>query len=159
MTVTALARRKRVPPPAPTARQLVEQRLEPGEPIEALLRVAWTGPAASTAVGNAVGIANVATLGTASPALTGLRRTVAIALTDRRVFFVRDASRAGVRIEDRKAVRVLEYDTTGASIRMWLNADGHQLGFRVPTTLRTAADALVAALGGAPPSLTPTDPR
>ena len=159
MTESALARQQRVPQPAPSARELVEQCLELGEPIEAFLRVASTGPAAHMGVGNAVGIANVATLGTASVAVTGLQRTVAIALTDRRVFFVRDATRAGVRIEERKAVRVLEYDTAGSSIRLWLNVDGHQLGFRIPRTLRTVADALVQALGGAPPSLTRPDPR
>jgi hypothetical protein len=158
VTAAAVARSRRVPQPAPSARALVEQRLEPGEPIEAFLRVAWAGPAANVGVADAIGIANVATLGTASVALTGLQRTVAIALTDRRVFFVRDAARAGVRIEEREAVRVLEYDTAGSSIRLWLNLGGHQLGFRIPTTLRTAADAFVQALGGAPPSLTRTDP-
>ncbi|HEX3455066.1 MAG TPA: hypothetical protein VHS03_10595, partial [Gaiellaceae bacterium] len=127
-----MARSKRVPPPAPSARDLVEQCLEPGEPIEVVLRVASTGPAANVDVANAVGIANVATLGTAAVAVSGLQRTIAIALTDRRVFFVRDATRAGVRIEERSAVRVLEYDTAGASILVWLNVDGHQLGVRIP---------------------------
>jgi len=74
------------------------------------------------------------------------------------VFFLRDATRAGVRIEERNAVRVLEYDTVGSSIRLWLNLDGHQIGFLVPKALRNAADAFVQALGGAPPSLTRTDP-
>ena len=88
-------------------------------------------------------------LSLAAPAVDHMSRTAAIALTDRRVFFVRDAP-GDVRIEDRGAVRVLEYDTSQPWLRLWLNIDGQQSGYRIWPGYRAATDALVHALGGAP---------
>ena len=118
------------------------------------MRVAVTGPAASPTaevVANTTGALTAAMLGSAF-----LRSAVALAATDRRVFFVAEPPARRLRVEPKEAVRVLEYDTTASSIRIWLNVDGHQIGYQVPHRLRPAADALVAALGGAPPSLTRT---
>jgi hypothetical protein len=136
--------------PLPSARELVEARLEPGEPIEAFIRVSATGPASDPNVATAVGAGVVGTLGTSRVALQYLQGSLALAVTDRRVFFVRDGSRVGVRIEPKKAVRVLEYGRTGTSLRLWLNVDGHQIGYRIPLSMRGAVDAFVHSLGGAP---------
>ncbi|HEY7107419.1 MAG TPA: hypothetical protein VH986_13505 [Acidimicrobiia bacterium] len=145
--------------PPPSARELVETRLEPGEPIEAFVRVSATGLASEPSVATAVGVAAVGTLGTSLVALHFLQSSVALAVTDRRVFFVRDASRTGVRIEPKKAVRVLEYGRAGTSLRLWLNVDGHQVAYRIPVSLRAATDAFVHALGGAPPARTYVEDR
>ncbi len=81
-----------------------------------------------------------------------MARTAVIAVTDRRVFLVRGATPQGLRIEPRAAVRVLEYDSSGPWLRLWLNVDGQQSGYRIWQGYRAATDALVHALGGAPPS-------
>jgi hypothetical protein len=141
----------------PSPRELVEQRLEPGEPIEAFVAIASTGPAAERRAN--VTLTVTATASVSLLGVTFLRNSIAIAVTDRRVFFVRDATRTGVRIEPKNAVRVLEYDCAGPSNRLWLNVDGHQVGYRIGKRYRAATDALVNLLGGAPPSLTRTEDR
>jgi hypothetical protein len=138
----------------PTARDLIEERLEPGEPIEAFLRLAGHGPPNSRAGGV---LAVAGTLTFSGPAVRHMLRSVTIAVTDRRVFFVNRPSPFGVRVEPKKAVRVLSYDTTGEWIRLWLNIDGEQSGYVIGRGLRAATDALVHSLGGAPPSRTHTE--
>jgi hypothetical protein len=141
--------------PSLSARDVVEQRLEAGEPIEAFLRLATTGPAPDSRSGGVLTAAGALTL--SGPAVRHMIRSTTIAVTDRRVFFVRTPTPQGVRVEPKKAVRVLSYDTTGHWIRLWLNIDGQQSGYVIGQTLRAATDALVHSLGGAPPSLTHTD--
>jgi hypothetical protein len=153
------SKKERVWTPPPTPRELVVARLEPGEPIEALIKVASTGPGTNRVVGTAAGVATVATLGTSMIALQTLQHTVALAVTDRRVFFVRDASATGMRIEPKAAVRVLEYERVGPSLNLWLNVDGHQVGYHVGASLQAATDAFVHSLGGAPPSRKTTEDR
>jgi hypothetical protein len=136
--------------PPPSARDLIEQRLEPGEPIEALIRLAASGPALDTRSATALGIVGLLSL--AGSAVQHMSRTAAIAVTDRRVFFVRGATPTGMRIEPRAAVRVLEYDSSGPWLRLWLNVGGQQSGYRIWQGYRAATDALVHALGGPPPS-------
>ena len=140
-----------------SARELIEERLEPGEPIEAFLRLASSGPTPGSRSGGV--LTAVGALNLAGPAVRSLMRSTTIAVTDRRVFFVGGPAPVGVRIEPKRAVRVLSYDTTGHWIRLWLNVDGRQSGYVIGHGLRAATDAIVHALGGAPPSLTSTDPR
>lgn len=140
-----------------SSRELVEERLEPGEPIEAFLRLATSGPAPDSRAGGVLTAAGALTL--SGPAVRHMVRSTTIAVTDRRVFFVADAAPVRVRVEPKPAVRVLSYDTTGHWIRLWLNVDGQQSGYVIGQGLRNATDALVHALGGAPPSLTHTDDR
>jgi hypothetical protein len=142
---------------ATSSRELVEERLEPGEPIEAFLRLASSGPAPGSRSGGVLTAAGAVSL--AGPAVRNLMRSTTIAVTDRRVFFVGGPPPLGVRIEPKRAVRVLSYDTTGDWIRLWLNVDGRQSGYLIGQGLRAATDAVVHALGGAPPSLTHTDDR
>jgi len=138
-------------PRGPTARELVEELLESGEPIEAFLQLAGRGGAPDRRTGGVLSVAG--TLSLSGPAVRHMLRTVTVAVTDRRVFFVSRLSPLGVRIEPKKAVRVLSYDTTGHWIRLWLNIDGQQSGYVIGRGLQAAADALVHSLGGAPPSL------
>ena len=137
-------------PPAPTARDLIEERLEPGEPIEAFLRLAAKGPAPDSRSGGLLGWPARSTL--SGPAVRHMLRSTTIAVTDRRVFFVGTPSPWGVRVEPKKAVRVLSYETTGEWMRLWLNIDGQQSGYVIGQDLRAPTDALVHALGGAPAS-------
>ena len=81
-----------------------------------------------------------------------LARTMSIVATDRRVFFVTGPGPVGTRVEPKKAVRVLGYDPADASILLWLNVDGHQIGYRIKREYRAATEALVHSLGGAPAS-------
>jgi hypothetical protein len=137
------------------ARDLVEERLEPGEPIEAFLRLANSGPARDPRSGGVLTAARALAL---SPtAARFMVRSSTIAVTDRRVFFVAESGPERVRVEPKRAVRVLSYEIDGHWIRLWLNVDGRQAGYVVGQELRNAADALVHSLGGAPPSLTHTD--
>lgn len=138
----------------PTARDLIEERLEPGEPIEAFLRLAGHGPDPGSRAGGVLAAAGTLTF--SGPAVRHMLRSVTIAVTDRRVFFVNRPSPFGVRVEPKKAVRVLSYETTGEWIRLWLNVDGQQSGYVIGRGLRAATDALVHSLGGAPPGLTHT---
>jgi hypothetical protein len=137
-------------PPAPTARDLIEERLEPGEPIEAFLRLAAKGLEPDSRSGGLLGVAGALTL--SGPAVRHMLRSTTIAVTDRRVFFVGSPTPSGVRVEPKKAVRVLSYETTGEWMRLWLNVDGQQSGYVIGQDLRAPTDALVYALGGAPAS-------
>ena len=137
----------------PTAREFVEERLEPGEPIEAYLRLASSGPAPNSRSGGLLTAAGALTL--SGPAVRHMLRSTTIAVTDRRVFFVRTPTEHGVRVETKKAVRVLSYETTGEWMRLWLNIDGQQSGYVIGRGLRAATDALVHSLGGAPKSSLP----
>ncbi|HXY94920.1 MAG TPA: hypothetical protein VEP49_20845 [Acidimicrobiia bacterium] len=138
-----------------SARDLIEDRLEPGEPIEAFLRLAASGPAPDSRAGGVLTVAGALTL--SGPAVRHMVRSTTIAVTDRRVFFVGRPVPHGVRVEPKRSVRVLAYDTTGEWIRLWLNIDGQQSGYVIGRGLRAATDAVVHALGGAPPSLTRTN--
>jgi hypothetical protein len=89
----------------------------------------------------------------------GMAPSVAIVLTDRRMFLVRGSNRSGMRVVRRAAVKVLHYDTTGPSIVLWLNIDSQPIGFDIPTGLRTSTDALARALGTPPPSFTHPEDR
>jgi hypothetical protein len=140
-----------------SARDLIEERLVPGEPIEAFLRLAERGPAPDSHSGGVLTVAGALTL--SGPAVRHMVRSTTIAVTDRRVFFVGRPVEHAVRVEPKPAVRVLSYDTTGDWIRLWLNVNGQQSGYVIGKGLRNATDALVHALGDAPPSLTRTDDR
>jgi hypothetical protein len=140
-----------------SARELIEQRLEAGEPIEAFLRLADRGPAPDSRSGGVLTAARALAL---SPtAARFMLRGSTIAVTDRRVFFVAESDPERVRVESKRSVRVLSYEVDGQWIRLWLNVDGQQAGYVIGTDLRDAVDALVHSLGGAPPSLTHTDDR
>jgi len=140
---------ERAPQPSPTARDLIEERLERGEPIEAFLRLAAKGPAPDSRSGGLLEVAGALTLST--PAIRHMLRSTTIAVTDRRVFFVGTPTPWGVRVEPKKAVRVLSYETSGEWIRLWLNIDGQQSAYVIGQSLRAPTDALVHALGGALP--------
>jgi hypothetical protein len=140
-----------------SARELIEQRLEPGEPIEAFLRLADRGPAPDSRSGGVLTAAR--TLALSPTAARFMLRGSTIAVTDRRVFFVTESDPERVRVEPKRSVRVLSYEVDGRWIRLWLNVDGRQAGYVIGTDLRNAVDALVRSLGGAPPSLTRTDDR
>ncbi len=111
MTTTVAEKAEPEWQPSLSARDVVEQRLEPGEPIEAFLRLAATGPAPDSRSGGVLTAAGALTL--SGPAVRHMIRSTTIAVTDRRVFFVRTPTPQGVRVEPKKAVRVLSYDTTG----------------------------------------------
>jgi hypothetical protein len=85
-----------------------------------------------------------------------MTRKSTIVVTDRRVFIAQGLASHEIGEYPIKAVRVLQYDTSGASLRVWLNVDGEQRGYRIWKGYRAATDAMVHALGDAPPSLTHT---
>ena len=131
-------------------REVVEQRLDPGEPIEAFLRLAARGPAPDARAGGL--LTGTATVTFAGAAARHMVRESTIAVTDRRVFFVSGPMPHEVRVVPRRAVRVLSYETSGSWIRLWLNVDGQQAGYVIGQDLRAPADALVHALETVPPS-------
>ena len=143
--------------PEPSARELVEQRLEPGEPIEAFLQLAARGPTPDSRAGGLLHGAATVTL--SGPAVRHMMRESTIVVTDRHVFFVTGPGAHQVRVEPKEAVRVLSYETGGSWIRLWLNVDGEQAAYVIGQGLRAPADALVHSLGGAPPSLDRTEDR
>src|SRR5713101_4506802 len=94
-------------PAPPTPRESVEARLEAGEPIVGFIEFAASGPVSTSAV---AGLQVVATLSFSGQAIRHMTRRTAIAVTDRRVFFVGGPSDGQIRVEPLSAVRVLSYE-------------------------------------------------
>src|SRR5260221_9024588 len=114
-------------PDPPTPRESVEARLEAGEPIVGFLEFAASGPVSTSAV---AGLQVVATLSFSRPAIRHMTRRTALAVTDRRVFFVGGPNDWQIRVEPLSAVRVLSYEPDHA-LHFWLNVDGLQHGYVV----------------------------
>jgi hypothetical protein len=129
---------------------LVEVSLDPRESVVAILPRGWVGPA----VGGPVGLMFIQSVA---------QRCRAVVVTDRRVLLVRctylrQRPRALLTASPRDSVHVSQWQRAsfGASPLVLDTGDAElqSLTVRVPLADRDAADAVVTALGGSPPTST-----
>lgn len=125
---------------------LVASQLQPGEGVEAVLKTSQTGPSPWL-------------ISFISYLLLFFVRYYAIAVSNQRVFLVRLGWTGRPKIIEavypRQSVRVIEYKTGLWSVlRLDRPTDG-ELKLNVARMVRGSADAVVAALGGAPGAMTP----